>query len=155
MPFRPGPRLLLPAPSIPTKQPGYRPAVTADPDRRRRSSPGARALAGRGWCEYFWVQRLVLPPGREQPGDRLNITGTRPPYDRTIVLGPSQPKQTARTPAAALGVAGAVVYVNDLGRVKVLASVRAAIEGAAAAKPSPNPAATPTSAAPLVVVRRA
>jgi hypothetical protein len=45
-----------------------------------------------------------------------DITGTTPPYDQTIVLGPERPAELCRALAAQLGVAVAVVDVNDLGR---------------------------------------
>ena len=53
-----------------------------------------------------------------------DITGTTPPYDQTIVLGPEQPGELCQRAAEALGVAVAIVDVNDLGRVKVLAASR-------------------------------
>jgi hypothetical protein len=51
-----------------------------------------------------------------------DVTGTTPPYDQTLVLGPDEPERFCERMAAALGVAVAVVDVNDLGRVMVLAA---------------------------------
>ena len=65
-----------------------------------------------------WFYRLA----GEQARLIDDITGTTPPYDQTIVLGPDQPEAWCERMAAALGVAVAVVDVNDLGRVKVLAA---------------------------------
>ena len=84
-----------------------------------------------------------------------DITGTTPPYDQTIVLGPDQPDRTCRELAAALGVAVAVVDVNDLGRVKVLASSPGCAETLLQRALRPNPAGNANERTPLVVVRPA
>lgn len=47
-------------------------------------------------------------------------TGTLPPFERTIVLGPEQPDLTAALIAERCGVGCAIVDANDLGRAKVL-----------------------------------
>ena len=84
-----------------------------------------------------------------------DVTGTTPPYDQTLVLGPDQPERFCQRMAAALGVAVAVVDVNDLGRVKVLAasagSDLALIERAL----KPNPAGNANERTPLVLIRPA
>jgi hypothetical protein len=46
-----------------------------------------------------------------------DVTGTTPPYDQTLVLGPDDPQRFCEQMTRALGVAVAVVDVNDLGRV--------------------------------------
>ncbi|TWB88681.1 F420-0:Gamma-glutamyl ligase [Synechococcus sp. CS-602] len=98
-----------------------------------------------------WFYRLA----GEQARLIDDITGTTPPYDQTIVLGPSQPEQTCRELAAALGVPVAVVDVNDLGRVKVLASSEGCDEGLLLRALRPNPAGNANERTPLVVVRPA
>nr|WP_255144750.1 F420-0:Gamma-glutamyl ligase [Synechococcus sp. ATX 2A4] len=84
-----------------------------------------------------------------------DITGTTPPYDQTIVLGPAQPERTCRELARALGVPVAVVDVNDLGRVKVLAASEGCDEGLLLRALRPNPAGNANERTPLVVVRPA
>lgn len=84
-----------------------------------------------------------------------DITGTTPPYDQTIVLGPDQPERSCRELAARLGVPVAVVDVNDLGRVKVLASSPGCDEALLQRALRPNPAGNANERTPLVVVRPA
>jgi hypothetical protein len=84
-----------------------------------------------------------------------DITGTTPPYDQTIVLGPDQPEQFCNRMAAALGVAVAVVDVNDLGRVKVLAASQGCDEPLLQRALRPNPAGNANERTPLVLVRPA
>ena len=83
-----------------------------------------------------------------------DITGTTPPYDQTIVLGPERPAELCRDLAAQLGVAVAVVDVNDLGRVKVLASSPGCDEALLHRALRPNPAGNANERTPLVLVRR-
>jgi hypothetical protein len=83
-----------------------------------------------------------------------DITGTTPPYDQTIVLGPERPAELCRELAAQLGVAVAVVDVNDLGRVKVLASSPGCDEALLQRALKPNPAGNANERTPLVLVRR-
>ncbi|MDB5027072.1 MAG: hypothetical protein JWO66_761 [Candidatus Eremiobacteraeota bacterium] len=47
-------------------------------------------------------------------------TGTLPPYERAIVLGPAEPDRVATELAEALGVHVAIVDANDLRRAKAL-----------------------------------
>jgi hypothetical protein len=82
-----------------------------------------------------------------------DITGTTPPYDQTLVLGPDDPEQFCQSMAASLGVAVAVVDVNDLGRVKVLASSRGCDEALLQRALRPNPAGNANERTPLVLVR--
>jgi hypothetical protein len=84
-----------------------------------------------------------------------DITGTTPPYDQTIVLGPEQPAAFCAGMARSLGVAVAVVDVNDLGRVKVLASSPGCDEGLLERALRPNPAGNANERTPLVLVRPA
>lgn len=84
-----------------------------------------------------------------------DITGTTPPYDQTIVLGPQAPKQLCDEAAASLGVSVAIVDVNDLGRVKVLASSAGCDEELLHRALRPNPAGNANERTPLVLVRPA
>lgn len=82
-----------------------------------------------------------------------DVTGTTPPYDQTIVLGPADPERICQEAADALGVAVAIVDVNDLGRVKVLASSRDCDEALLHRALRPNPAGNANERTPLVLVR--
>lgn len=84
-----------------------------------------------------------------------DVTGTTPPYDQTIVLGPEQPAAFCAAMARALGVAVAVVDVNDLGRVKVLAASPGCDEALLQRALRPNPAGNANERTPLVLVRPA
>lgn len=84
-----------------------------------------------------------------------DVTGTTPPYDQTIVLGPHEPERFCRSLAERLGVAVAVVDVNDLGRVKVLASSPGCDEALLQRALRPNPAGNANERTPLVLVRPA
>ena len=84
-----------------------------------------------------------------------DITGTTPPYDQTIVLGPEQPGELCQSAAEALGVAVAIVDVNDLGRVKVLAASRGCDTDLLERALRPNPAGNANERTPLVLVRPA
>jgi len=96
-----------------------------------------------------WFYRLA----GEQARLIDDVTGTTPPYDQTIVLGPSHSQQVCRQLAAELGVAVAVVDVNDLGRVKVLASSPGCDEALLMRALRPNPAGNANERTPLVLVR--
>jgi hypothetical protein len=82
-----------------------------------------------------------------------DITGTTPPYDQTIVLGPDGPAEFCRSMAAVLGIGIAVVDVNDLGRVKVLAASPGCDEDLLQRALRPNPAGNADERTPLVLVR--
>ena len=82
-----------------------------------------------------------------------DITGTTPPYDQTIVLGPEEPAALCQRAAEALDVAVAIVDVNDLGRVKVLASSVGCDESLLERGLRPNPAGNANERTPLVLVR--
>jgi hypothetical protein len=84
-----------------------------------------------------------------------DVTGTTPPYDQTIVLGPERPEAFCEQMAQALGVGVAVVDVNDLGRVKVLAASRGCDEELLQRALRPNPAGNANERTPLVLVRPA
>jgi hypothetical protein len=69
-------------------------------------------------------------------------TGTLPPYERAIVLGPAEPNRVATELAATLGVHVAIVDANDLRRAKTLGASpqldRAAVEHALIGNPHGN-----------------
>jgi hypothetical protein len=79
-------------------------------------------------------------------------TGTLPPYERAIVLGPAEPDRVSTEIAAALGLHVAIVDANDLRRAKALGAsprvVREALETALLG----NPAGNGDEQTPLVIL---
>jgi F420-0:Gamma-glutamyl ligase len=69
-------------------------------------------------------------------------TGTLPPYERAIVLGPAEPDRVSTEIADALGVHAAIVDANDLRRAKTLGASpqvdRDAVERALIGNPHGN-----------------
>ena len=96
-----------------------------------------------------WFYRLA----GEQARLIDDVTGSTPPYDQTIVLGPDRSQELVEELATALGHGVAVVDVNDLGRVKVLAASRGCDEALLERALRPNPAGNANQRTPLVVVR--
>jgi len=84
-----------------------------------------------------------------------DVTGTTPPYDQTLVLGPAEPERFCEQMAATFGVAVAVVDVNDLGRVKVLAASRGSDLALIERALRPNPAGNANERTPVVLIRPA
>ena len=115
-----------------------------------------RVLAA--WIGGLLLKLVGIPGGFYRlAGDQArlidDITGTTPPYDQTIVLGPDRPQTFCDQAAAALGVAVAIVDVNDLGRVKVLAASSGCDEALLTRALKPNPAGNANQRTPLVLVR--
>ncbi|MBL6801603.1 MAG: F420-0:Gamma-glutamyl ligase [Synechococcus sp. BS307-5m-G38] len=112
------------------------------------------------WIGGLLMKLLAMPGGFYRlAGDQArlidDITGTTPPYDQTIVLGPERTVSFCEQAAKALGVAVAIVDVNDLGRVKVLASSQGCDEDLLIRALRPNPAGNANQRTPLVLVRPA
>jgi hypothetical protein len=83
-----------------------------------------------------------------------DVTGTLPPYDQFLVLGPVDGDRVVRDIASATGLEAAVVDANDLGAVDVLAATAgASIELIGSALRS-NPAGNGAERTPLVLIRR-
>jgi hypothetical protein len=79
-------------------------------------------------------------------------TGTLPPYERAIVLGPAEPDRVSTELAAALDLHIAIVDANDLRRAKALGAsprvIREAVESALLG----NPAGNGDEQTPLVIL---
>ncbi len=82
-----------------------------------------------------------------------DITGTTPPYDQTIVLGPNQENEICKDLSKEIGIPVAIVDVNDLGRVKVLASSESCDNEILKKALKTNPAGNANQQTPLVLVR--
>lgn len=82
-----------------------------------------------------------------------DITGTTPPYDQNIVMGPKNPYQVCKDISRSLGIEVSVVDVNDLGRVKILASSNKNTNLILSKALISNPAGNGNEQTPLVLVR--
>jgi F420-0:gamma-glutamyl ligase len=79
-------------------------------------------------------------------------TGTLPPFERTIVLGPDDPAGVARAIAAAAGAHAVVVDANDLGRANVLGASAGVDAASVAAALRANPHGNGDEQTPVVVL---
>ena len=84
-----------------------------------------------------------------------DLTGTIPPYDRTVVLGPAGSQAVVNRLAQAMGHPVVVVDVNDLGRVKIVAGSGGVDPDLVHRALAANPAGNANEGTPLVVIRPA
>lgn len=84
-----------------------------------------------------------------------DVTGTLPPYDQFIVLGPDQPQQVVDRIRQETGLAAAIVDVNDLRAVKVLAATADIRPGVLEQALISNPAGNADEQTPVVLIRPA
>ncbi len=82
-----------------------------------------------------------------------DVTGTLPPYDQFIVLGPANPQAVVEQIKAETGLEAAIVDVNDLQRVKVLAKTSGAVEEFLQSALRSNPAGNADEQTPVVLLR--
>ena len=81
-------------------------------------------------------------------------TGTLPPFERTIVLGPVDPNGVATAIAAAAGAGAAIVDVNDLSGAKVLGASPGVARALVAEALRSNPHGNGDEQTPIVVLRQ-
>ncbi|MCH9055870.1 F420-0:Gamma-glutamyl ligase [Synechococcus sp. PCC 6716] len=82
-----------------------------------------------------------------------DVTGTLPPYDQFIVMGPANPQAVVDDLAAKAGLGVAIVDVNDLGAVKVLAASAGVSPQLLTAALRKNPAGNADEQTPIVLIR--
>ena len=82
-----------------------------------------------------------------------DITGTTPPYDKSIVLGPKDTLNFCSKVSKELNVNVAVVDVNDLGRVKVVSTNNVNKIELIKRALKTNPAGNANQQTPLVLIR--
>ncbi|MEB3295753.1 MAG: F420-0:Gamma-glutamyl ligase, partial [Synechococcales bacterium] len=82
-----------------------------------------------------------------------DVTGTLPPYDKFIVLGPQDPQGLCDRIQRETGLSAAVVDVNDLRRVKILAATADVSEPFLSQALITNPAGNANEQTPLVLIR--
>ncbi len=104
-------------------------------------------------CKMFGIKGLFYRLAGYQARLIDDITGTTPPYDKSIVLGPLDPKEFCVEASRKLGVNVAVVDVNDLGRVKIIAASQQSDLKAIHSALISNPAGNANQHTPLVLIR--
>ncbi len=82
-----------------------------------------------------------------------DVTGTIPPYDQFIVLGPHNPQQVVDQIKRETGLAAAIVDVNDLRAVKVLAASPELTTSFLQQALIKNPAGNASEQTPVVLIR--
>jgi hypothetical protein len=82
-----------------------------------------------------------------------DVTGTLPPYDQFIVLGPDNPQQVVDQIRQETGLAAAIVDVNDLKAVKVLAASSDDLIPFLMTALRANPAGNADEQTPVVLIR--
>lgn len=83
-----------------------------------------------------------------------DISGTTIPYDKTIVLGPKHPSKLCNEISSLLNIDTAVVDVNDLGGVKILASSNNSLKRILKDTLKNNPAGNDDQKTPILLIRR-
>lgn len=84
-----------------------------------------------------------------------DVTGTLPPYDQFIVLGPQNSQAVVNEIRQATGLEAAIVDVNDLRAVKILAATSGADPKVISQALLDNPAGNADEQTPLVLIRPA
>ncbi len=83
-----------------------------------------------------------------------DITGTTPPYDKSIVLGPNDTQSFCIKASKELQVNIAVVDVNDLGKVKILSTNNINNTEKIKSALTSNPAGNANQHTPIVLIRQ-
>jgi len=106
-----------------------------------------------GIFKFFGIRGMFYRLAGDQARLIDDITGTTPPYDKSIVLGPKDTQTFCIKAAKKLNINVAVVDVNDLGRVKILSTNN--INNAEIIKRAltSNPAGNANQQTPLVLIR--
>lgn len=84
-----------------------------------------------------------------------DVTGTLPPFDKYIVLGPADPQGVVDKLRRSLGVQVAIVDANDLGEVHILAASERVNRQVLTGALRSNPAGNDDQQTPIVIVRNA
>ena len=107
-----------------------------------------------GICKFFGVRGVFYRLAGEQARLIDDITGTTPPYDKSIVLGPKDTNSFCEKASKELQVNVAVVDVNDLGRVKILSTNNINNTEIIKRLLSTNPAGNANQLTPIVLIRQ-
>lgn len=105
------------------------------------------------FAKIFGIAGVFYMLAGEQARLIDDVTGTLPPYDQFIVLGPKNPQAVVDEIKAGTGLEAAIVDVNDLRRVKVLAATSGASETLLNQALIMNPAGNAAEQTPIVLIR--
>ena len=103
--------------------------------------------------KIFGVKGMFYRLAGEQARLIDDITGTTPPYDKSIVLGPIDTKKICMQASKELNINVAVVDVNDLGKVKILSTNNINNIKTIKRALTSNPAGNANQQTPLVLIR--
>jgi F420-0:Gamma-glutamyl ligase len=117
--------------------------------RLRVLAAAAAGAAGRLVGRRGDFYRILGPAIAEIDG----YTGTMPPYERHIVLGPKDPHIVAQTIAQVCRAHVCIVDANDLGKVEVLAATSGVRTSAVRLCLLSNPAGNSDQQTPVVVLK--
>ncbi|WP_269610170.1 hypothetical protein [Prochlorococcus marinus] len=106
-----------------------------------------------GIFKFFGIRGIFYRLAGEQARLIDDITGTTPPYDKSIVLGPKNTQTFCIKAAKTLNINVAVVDVNDLGRVKILSTNNDNNTEIIKRALTSNPAGNANQQTPLVLIR--
>tara|TARA_B100000965_G_scaffold34105_1_gene25143 strand:- start:1587 stop:2690 length:1104 start_codon:yes stop_codon:yes gene_type:complete len=107
-----------------------------------------------GICKLIGIKGVFYRLAGEQARLIDDITGTTPPYDKSIVLGPKDTQNFCTKASKELQVNVAVVDVNDLGRVKILSSNNSRNDEVIKRALITNPAGNANQQTPMVLIRQ-
>ena len=106
-----------------------------------------------GIFKFFGIKGVFYRLAGQQARLIDDITGTTPPYDKTIVLGPKDTQSFCIKASKELKVDVAVVDVNDLGRVKILSTNRINNTELIKRALKSNPAGNANQQTPIVMIK--
>ena len=106
-----------------------------------------------GICKSIGIRGMFYRLAGEQARLIDDITGTTPPYDKSIVLGPKNTQSFCNKASKELQVNIAVVDVNDLGRVKILSTNKINNNNIIKRALTSNPAGNANQHTPIVMIR--
>ena len=104
--------------------------------------------------KLFRVKGMFYRLAGEESSLIDDISGTTVPYDKTIVFGPNKAEIVCRNISKILKIDVAVVDVNDLGRVKILATTNKRIKPILNSTLKNNPAGNDDQKTPIVLIRK-
>tara|TARA_B100000965_G_scaffold338310_1_gene305460 strand:- start:1479 stop:2579 length:1101 start_codon:yes stop_codon:yes gene_type:complete len=107
-----------------------------------------------GICKFFRIRGVFYRLAGEQARLIDDITGTTPPYDKSIVLGPNDTHNFCIQASKQLKINVAVVDVNDLGRVKILSTNNINNTEIIKRALTSNPAGNANQQTPIVLIRK-
>ncbi len=111
------------------------------------------AFVGGAIARVFGYRGMFYQLAGEQARLIDDVTGTLPPYDQFIVLGPENSQQVVDEIQRETGLAAAIVDVNDLRAVKVLAASRGVSQRFLEQSLIANPAGNANEQTPVVLLR--